>query len=87
MIDPLVIVFGLGVGVLIGLTGIGGGTLMTPLLILFAGVLGSALGVVSKAGVDVPKWTIVAVPALVGLLAFAIVRMRGRSPEVEAVPA
>jgi hypothetical protein len=29
----------------------------------------------------------VAVPALVGLLAFAIVRLRGRSPEVEAVPA
>jgi uncharacterized protein len=45
-------------------------------------LLGSALGVVSKAGVDVPKWTIVAVPALVGLLAFAIVRLRGRSPEV-----
>jgi uncharacterized protein len=38
VIDPLVIAFGLGVGVLIGLTGIGGGSLMTPLLILFAGV-------------------------------------------------
>lgn len=38
MLDPLVIVFGLGVGVLIGLTGIGGGSLMTPLLIIFAGV-------------------------------------------------
>jgi uncharacterized protein len=38
VIDPLVILFGLGVGVLIGLTGIGGGSLMTPLLILFAGV-------------------------------------------------
>lgn len=36
--DPLVIVFGLGVGVLIGMTGIGGGSLMTPLLILFAGI-------------------------------------------------
>ncbi len=35
--DPLVIVFGLGVGVLIGLTGIGGGSLMTPLLLLFVG--------------------------------------------------
>ena len=35
--DPLVILFGLGVGVLIGLTGIGGGSLMTPLLIMFAG--------------------------------------------------
>ena len=38
LMDPLVIVFGLGVGILIGLTGIGGGSLMTPLLILFAGV-------------------------------------------------
>ena len=35
--DPLVIAFGLGVGVLIGLTGIGGGSLMTPLLIVVAG--------------------------------------------------
>ena len=32
LMDPLVIVFGLGVGILIGLTGIGGGSLMTPLL-------------------------------------------------------
>jgi uncharacterized protein len=37
-VDPLVILFGFGVGILIGLTGIGGGSLMTPLLILFAGV-------------------------------------------------
>jgi len=36
--DPMVIAFGLGVGILIGLTGIGGGSLMTPLLVLFAGV-------------------------------------------------
>jgi uncharacterized membrane protein YfcA len=35
--DPLVIVFGLGVGVLIGLTGIGGGSLMTPLLLIVIG--------------------------------------------------
>ncbi len=35
--DPTIILFGLGVGVLIGLTGIGGGSLMTPLL-LFAGI-------------------------------------------------
>jgi len=35
--DPLIIVFGLGVGVLVGLTGIGGGSLMTPLLILAIG--------------------------------------------------
>ncbi len=35
--DPLVIAFGLGVGILVGLTGIGGGSLMTPLLIVVAG--------------------------------------------------
>lgn len=35
--DPVIALFGLGVGVLIGLTGIGGGSLMTPLLLLFAG--------------------------------------------------
>ena len=36
--DPLIIVFGLGVGLLVGLTGMGGGSLMTPLLILVFGV-------------------------------------------------
>lgn len=36
--DPLVVVFGFGVGILVGLTGIGGGSLMTPLLVIFAGV-------------------------------------------------
>jgi uncharacterized protein len=35
--DPLIIVFGVGVGVLVGLTGIGGGSLMTPLLLIFIG--------------------------------------------------
>ncbi|MFA9269261.1 MAG: sulfite exporter TauE/SafE family protein [Baekduiaceae bacterium] len=35
--DPVIALFGLGVGVLIGLTGIGGGSLMTPLLLLFVG--------------------------------------------------
>jgi uncharacterized membrane protein YfcA len=34
----MVIAFGFGVGILIGLTGIGGGSLMTPLLVLFAGI-------------------------------------------------
>jgi uncharacterized membrane protein YfcA len=37
-VDPVVVLFGLGVGILVGLTGIGGGSLMTPLLVLFAGV-------------------------------------------------
>jgi uncharacterized protein len=35
--DPLIIVFGVGVGILVGLTGIGGGSLMTPLLLIFIG--------------------------------------------------
>lgn len=36
--DPvLVIAFGFGVGILVGMTGIGGGALMTPLLVLFVG--------------------------------------------------
>jgi uncharacterized protein len=37
-IDPVIVLFGLGVGILIGLTGIGGGSLMTPLLIIVLGV-------------------------------------------------
>src|SRR3954464_5058472 len=36
--DPLIIVFGLGVGTLVGLTGMGGSSLMTPLLIVVFGV-------------------------------------------------
>ena len=32
--DPLIIVFGFFVGILVGLTGVGGGSLMTPLLLL-----------------------------------------------------
>lgn len=35
--DPVIILFGLGVGILIGLTGIGGGSLMTPLLLIVGG--------------------------------------------------
>ena len=36
--DPLLVVFGFGVGVLVGTTGMGGGSLMTPLLILLFGI-------------------------------------------------
>jgi len=35
--DPLIVFFGLGVGLLIGLTGVGGGSLMTPLLLISGG--------------------------------------------------
>ena len=38
LMDPAIILFGLGVGVLVGATGMGGGSLMTPLLILIFGV-------------------------------------------------
>jgi hypothetical protein len=37
-ISPEIVLFGLGVGILIGLTGIGGGSLMTPLLIVVLGI-------------------------------------------------
>jgi uncharacterized protein len=36
-VDPLILLFGFVVGVLIGLTGVGGGSLMTPLLLLVGG--------------------------------------------------
>jgi uncharacterized protein len=36
--DPAIILFGLGVGLLVGATGMGGGSLMTPLLILLFGI-------------------------------------------------
>jgi uncharacterized membrane protein YfcA len=36
-VDYALIAFGLGVGVLVGMTGIGGGSLMTPMLILVFG--------------------------------------------------
>ncbi len=36
--DPAIIFFGLGIGILVGMTGMGGGSLMTPLLILIFGI-------------------------------------------------
>src|SRR5512138_3208208 len=36
--DPLVILSGAGVGFVVGLTGMGGGALMTPILVLLFGV-------------------------------------------------
>jgi uncharacterized protein len=37
-VDPLLVLFGVGVGLLVGMTGIGGGSLMTPLLIIVVGI-------------------------------------------------
>jgi uncharacterized membrane protein YfcA len=36
--DPIIVVFGFGIGLLIGMTGMGGGSLMTPLLIIVFGI-------------------------------------------------
>jgi uncharacterized membrane protein YfcA len=36
--DPAIILFGFGVGFLVGLTGMGGGSIMTPLLVLIFGI-------------------------------------------------
>src|SRR5215213_11591421 len=36
--DPAIILFGLGIGLLVGMTGMGGASLMTPLLILVFGI-------------------------------------------------
>ena len=38
LMDPAIILFGFGIGVLVGMTGMGGGSLMTPLLILVFGI-------------------------------------------------
>jgi len=38
MIDPLYVASGFGIGLLVGMTGVGGGSLMTPLLILLFGI-------------------------------------------------
>jgi uncharacterized membrane protein YfcA len=36
--DPVIVFFGFGVGFLVGMTGMGGGSLMTPLLVLIFGI-------------------------------------------------
>src|SRR4029078_2426174 len=44
-IDPTIVAFGFGIGLLVGMTGMGGASLMTPLLILIFGVQpGTAIG-------------------------------------------
>ena len=37
-LEPILMILGLGIGTLVGLTGVGGGALLTPLLILVVGV-------------------------------------------------
>ncbi|HZB92324.1 MAG TPA: sulfite exporter TauE/SafE family protein [Stellaceae bacterium] len=64
LIDPAFMVSGFGVGLLVGLTGVGGGSLMTPLLILLFGIhpstaVGSDLlyaAITKTAGAAVHGW-------------------------------
>ena len=42
-------------------------------------MLGSALGVASKAGLDLEAWQILAPPVVLGVLAFFVHRTRSRS--------
>ncbi|GEM_PF-1694164 len=99
--DPLVILFGLGVGILIGLTGIGGGSLPggwigTELVTkvhqdglrpaLGVILLAAALAVFTKAGVAMPVAVIVGLPLTIGLLAWALHHWRlRRRPTLEVV--
>ena len=52
-------------------------------------LLGSALGVLKKAGVDVPPAALIGVPLAVGVLAWLLARGRRAVPDhdVEVVPA
>jgi len=49
-------------------------------------LLGSALGVLTKAGVDVPVGAIVGVPVAVGAVAWALARARRESPRPRITP-
>ena len=52
-------------------------------------LLASALGVLTKAGVDIPAAVLIGVPLAVGLAAYLLLRARiaPPPPDVEAVPA
>ncbi len=77
MIDPLYVFSGVLVGTLVGFTGVGGGSLMTPLLILFFGIHpASAVGTdllyaaaTKTAGTAVHGWKKTVDWKVVGLLA------------------
>ncbi len=80
-IDPLYVASGLLVGTLVGMTGVGGGALMTPLLILFFGIHpGTAVGTdllyaatTKTAGTAVHGWNRTVDWRLVGTLAIGSV--------------
>ena len=86
MSDPLYVASGFAVGVLVGMTGVGGGLLMTPLLILLFGVhpataVGTDLifagstkmvGTIVHAAARTVDWTLVALLALGSVPATAV---------------
>ena len=86
MSDPLYVASGFAVGVLVGMTGVGGGSLMTPLLILLFGVhpataVGTDLifagstkmvGTIVHAAARTVDWTLVALLALGSVPATAV---------------
>jgi hypothetical protein len=49
-------------------------------------MLGSALGVASKAGLDLPAYAIIGPPLVVGALAYALARSRSRRRQMTAAP-
>ena len=91
--DPLVIASGLGVGILVGMTGIGGGSLVTPLLVLFAGIpptvaIGTdlAYGAVTK---TLGGWRRLrkAFGSVTGAIGAWLIHRSRLEPEPEAAPA
>src|SRR4029078_2305612 len=84
LMDPLVVLFGFGVGILIGLTGVDRVPVAFLRPALGCVLLGSALGVLTKAGLDLPAWTIVGVPAAVGAAAWLVHRLQFRKAPVAA---
>src|SRR5215218_4738225 len=75
-IDPVIMVFGFGIGLLVGMTGMGGASLMTPLLILIFGIQPvTAIGTVHK---GLAFWLAVgSVPAaLVGVWVIELLQSR-----------
>jgi uncharacterized membrane protein YfcA len=76
-------------GVMIGTALLGKVPATALRVVLGCVLLGSAMGVLIKAGVDLPVWSPVAVPAMVGVVLAILQRVRARDPktEAEAVPA
>ena len=101
MIDPLYVASGFGVGLLVGMTGVGGGSLMTPLLTLLFGVppsvaVGTDLAFASitkTAGTfthrlrGTVRWDIVRRLCVGALPAAVVATLAGRLPQAKRITA